>query len=137
MEPLEKPGASSYGYTPYPCEFRHVLEELEKMAGTNVNVIIEDGMGGPEIVRMNGRLGLAERNSIYPFIWIGYSVGNGESDGFQICEEKFTRAQLVPGMVWLEVGPHILIVERRHFPPDLDEVGGQEGDPPSDQSPNQ
>lgn len=120
MEPLEQPGASSYGYAPYPCEFRHVVEELEKMAGTDVYVTIEYGMGGPEIVRMSGRLGLAEKVPNYRPQRTGYAIGEGELEGFQICEEQFTRGQFIPGMVWVEIGPHVLVVERRHFPPEMD-----------------
>lgn len=121
MEPLEPAGFSSYGYEPYPCGFRHIVEELEKMAGTDVNVTIQEGMIGPEIVRMSGRLGLAKELPNWSPARIGYAVGDEESEGFQICEEQFSRGQLIPGMIWIETGPHILIVERQHFPPEMDE----------------
>lgn len=122
MDPLEPPGSSSYGYEPYPCEFRHIVEELEKMSGTDVDVVIRDGMMGAEIVCMSGRLGLARAIADYQLPQKSYAVGDRDSQRFQICEERFTRGQLIPGAVWVEIGPHVLVVRRRHFPPEISDV---------------
>ncbi len=39
----------------------------------------------------------------------------GDGIAFELSEPNFTRAEYMPGCVWIEIGPFVLKVERRHL----------------------
>ncbi len=124
MEPLENPAMSGYCHSPYPCGFDHILRELEAMAGTDVNAVVETSFNSHrELLRCNGRFGLAED---VPALESSSCATPSEmaTRGFDISEDDFNRGQLVPGMVWFEAKSGVVLtIERRHFPPELEGAG--------------
>lgn len=115
MEPLEDPTTSIYGYNPCPCDFARVAGELEAMASTDVDATIETSFGsGRELLRTQGRLGLAEKVSGHEPRRLRYALGE-DGSSIEICEEEFNRGQLIPGRVWFELKSGVVLsVERRH-----------------------
>jgi hypothetical protein len=124
MEPLENPATSSYGYSPYPCDLDRIVRELEAMAGTDVNAIVETSFNSHrELLRCNGRLGMAEDVPSLGIKLLRYAVGDGGDSWFEIAEDDFNRGQMVPGMVWFEARSGVVLtIERRFFPPEIEEA---------------
>jgi|GEM_PF-3918903 len=105
-----------------PCELAHIKGELEVMAGTDVNAVLEFSFDEHrEPIRTNGRLGLAEEvPGGLATERVRYAVG-GKDSWIEICEEEFGRGQMIPGRVRLELTSGVVLnVERRHFPPELE-----------------
>ncbi len=111
-----------YGQEAYRCEFKHIAQELEYMAGTDVNVITLDLDGLTEKTRMHGRLGLSESLGSHAGGRVRYRLGDGTA--FELSENEFRDGKLVPGAIWVETAESILLVERRHFPFDRRESTG-------------
>lgn len=122
MEPLEHPAlGSSYGHSPHPCNLEHITRELEAMAGTDVNAIVETSFASNrELLRTHGRLGLAEGVPGLGVKILRYEIGDGDS-WFDISEDDFNRGQMIPGMVWFECKSGVVLtIERRFFPPEME-----------------
>jgi len=100
-----------YSYPTLPCDFETAMRELELMAGVEVNLILMKAFDSIEVIRCWGRMSLPG-SSVLPG-HLHFDLGDGIA--FELSETNFTRAEYTPGCVWIEIGPFVLKVERRHL----------------------
>ena len=100
-----------YSYPTLPCDFATARRELELMAGVEVNLTLMKTFDSDEVIRCWGRMTLPESS-----VWPGHlHFDLGEGTALELSEPDFTRAEYMPGSVWIEIGAFVLKIERRHL----------------------
>lgn len=100
-----------YSYPTLPCDFATARRELELMAGVEVNLILMKAFDSHAVIRCWGRMSLPESGA-----WPGdLHFDLGEGIALELSEPDFTRAEYMPGCVWIEIGTFVLKIERRHL----------------------
>lgn len=100
-----------YSYPTLPCDFETAKRELELMAGVEVNLTLMKTFDSDEVIRCWGRMTLPESS-----VWPGHlHFDLGEGTALELSEPDFTRAEYMPGSVWIEIGAFVLKIERRHL----------------------